>query len=172
MCERSWNSLWPYYEHSTWAAEVGTSWPHCYGLCTTWRGYRTHSTRCILFITPYPISMLTNYQCEYTVLRNLNIMPSPISQCTHQHGPLYLRTLWLTPMHNHFVLSPASLNLMMGLAVAVFLLDQNILHFAHLSIICARFIPLQVRIVHWLNCSHVHLALVLSTGLSDQKLGT
>jgi hypothetical protein len=45
-----------------------------------------------VFYPRLQISMLTNHQCESAV-HNLQTMPSPISQCTHPHGPLYLKTL-------------------------------------------------------------------------------
>jgi len=75
-------------------------------------------------------------------------------------------------MHSHFVLSLVSLNLMMRLTVAASPSDQHIPHCAHLSITCAPFILLWVLIVHGLNCSRVHHALILSDDLLDQRLGT
>ena len=45
-----------------------------------------------VFYPQLQIYMLTNHQCESAV-HNLQTMPFPISQCTHPHGPLYLKTL-------------------------------------------------------------------------------
>ena len=99
-------------------------------------------------------------------------MPSPISQCTRHCGPLYPTTLWLTLVHSRFVPSLVSSNLTMCLVVAASISDQHIPHCAHLSITCAPFILLRALIVHGLNCSCVHHALVLSTDLLGQRLGT
>ena len=65
-----------------------------------------------------------------------------------------------------------SSNLTMCLTVAASLLDWHIPHCAHPSITRAPFMLLQALIVHRLNCSCVHYALVLSDDLLDQRLGT
>ena len=75
-------------------------------------------------------------------------------------------------VHSRFVLSLVSSNLTMCLAVAASLSDRHIPHCAHLSITRAPFILLQALIVHGLNCSCVHHALVLSADLLDQRPGT
>lgn len=68
--------------------------------------------------------------------------------------------------------SLASLNLMMRLAVAASLSDRHIPHCAHPSITCAPSILLLALIAHRSNYSRVRHALVLSTDLLDQRLGT
>ena len=65
-----------------------------------------------------------------------------------------------------------SLNLTMCLTVAAPLLDRHTPHCAHPSITCAPFMLLQALIVHRLNSSCVHYALVLSNDLLDQRLRT
>jgi hypothetical protein len=70
------------------------------------------------------------------------------------------------------MLSLVSSNLTMCLAVAASLSERHIPHCAHLSITHAPFILLRVLIVHRLNCSCVHHALILSDNLLDQRHGT
>ena len=78
------NPLQPYYKCSKWAAEAGTSWPHCYRWCTAWRGYRIHSTRCAISITP-------DIYAHKLSVRVRNAIKSPDNAISHLpvHLPLW-----------------------------------------------------------------------------------